>query len=138
MKLIFDYKFRFYTSKMNEICLHCHLLYFSSIILRFGQCAATIIKNSFQGMYEETATQNSIKDTVLLWCWCSLIMYAWQSWWEITWYILLRIKGQIKPKAVWARRRFSQKMNEWICFVCYENQKSNLQRSNLLSVLSDL
>ena len=38
MKLIFDYKFRFYTSKMNEICLHCHLLYFSSIILSFGQC----------------------------------------------------------------------------------------------------
>ena len=33
MKSIFDYKFRFYTSKMNEICLHCHLLYFSSIIL---------------------------------------------------------------------------------------------------------
>ena len=39
MKLIFDYKFRFYTSKMNEICLHCHWLYFSSIILSFGQCA---------------------------------------------------------------------------------------------------
>ena len=38
MKLIFDYKFRFYTSKMNEICLHCHLLYFSSIILSFGHC----------------------------------------------------------------------------------------------------
>ena len=38
MKLIFDYKFRFYTSKINEICLHCHLLYFSSIILSFGQC----------------------------------------------------------------------------------------------------
>ena len=31
MKLIFDYKFRYYTSKMNEICLHCHLLYFSSM-----------------------------------------------------------------------------------------------------------
>ena len=38
MKLIFDYKFRFYTSKMNEICLYCHLLYFSSIILSFGHC----------------------------------------------------------------------------------------------------
>ena len=36
MKSIFDYKFRFYTSKMNEVCLHCHLLYFSSIILSFG------------------------------------------------------------------------------------------------------
>ena len=33
MKLIFDYKFRFYTSRMNEICLHCHRLFFSSIIL---------------------------------------------------------------------------------------------------------
>ena len=26
---------------MNEISLHCHLLYFSSIILSFGQCAFT-------------------------------------------------------------------------------------------------
>ena len=33
-------------------------------------------------------------------------------------------KGQIKPKAVWARRRFSQKMNKRICFVCREKQKS--------------
>ena len=32
------YIFRFYTSKINEICLHCHWLYFSSIILSFGQC----------------------------------------------------------------------------------------------------
>ena len=40
MKFIFDYKFRFYTSKMNEICLHCHLFYFSSIILSFGQCGS--------------------------------------------------------------------------------------------------
>ena len=37
MKLIFDYKFRFYTSKMNEICLHCRWLYFSSIIMSFRQ-----------------------------------------------------------------------------------------------------
>ena len=40
MKLIFDYKFRFYLSKMNEICLHCHQLYLSLIIfMGFGQCA---------------------------------------------------------------------------------------------------
>ena len=32
-------------------------------------------------------------------------------------------KAQIKPKAVQVRRRFSQKMNEWICFVCREKQK---------------
>ena len=44
MKSIFDYKFRFYTSKLNEICLQCHLLYFSSIILSFGQCV--LAKNS--------------------------------------------------------------------------------------------
>ena len=31
------HQFRFYTSKMNEICLHCHWLYFSSIIMSFGQ-----------------------------------------------------------------------------------------------------
>ena len=33
-------------------------------------------------------------------------------------------KGQIKTKSVWARHRFSQKMNEQICFVCREQQKS--------------
>ena len=38
MKLIFYYKFRFYTSRMIEICLYCHWLYFSSFILSFGQC----------------------------------------------------------------------------------------------------
>ena len=37
MKFIFDYKFRFYKSKTNEICLHCHWLYFFSIIISFGQ-----------------------------------------------------------------------------------------------------
>ena len=26
------------SEKMNEICLHCHWLYFSSIVLGFGQC----------------------------------------------------------------------------------------------------
>ena len=34
------------------------------------------------------------------------------------------ITGQIKPKSVWAHRRFSQKMNKRICFVCCEKQKS--------------
>jgi len=33
-----DYKFRFYTSRMNESCLHCHWLHFSSFILSFGHC----------------------------------------------------------------------------------------------------
>ena len=33
-------------------------------------------------------------------------------------------KGQIKPKAVWARHRFSQKINKRICFVCCDKQKS--------------
>ena len=33
-------------------------------------------------------------------------------------------KGQKKPKAHLARCRFSQKMNEQICFVCREKQKS--------------
>ena len=40
MKLIFDYKFRFYSSKMNEICFNVHWLYFSSIILSLVQCFA--------------------------------------------------------------------------------------------------
>ena len=47
MKLIFDYKFRFHTSKMNEICLHCHLLYFSSIVLSFGQCVPCVHVTKF-------------------------------------------------------------------------------------------
>ena len=34
------------------------------------------------------------------------------------------LKGQIKPKANWARHRFSQKTNVQICFVCREKQKS--------------
>ena len=34
------------------------------------------------------------------------------------------VKGQIKPKAGLARRRFSQKTNQQICFVCCEKQKS--------------
>ena len=38
MKSNFDHKFRFYASKINEICLHCHWLYFSSFILSFRQC----------------------------------------------------------------------------------------------------
>ena len=37
-------------------------------------------------------------------------------------------KGQIKPKAVWVRRRFYQKTNEWICFVCHEKQKSKQKK----------
>ena len=59
-------------------------------------------------------------------------------------------KGQIKPKAVWARRRFFQKTNGRHCFVCCEKKKKqtkqicsfifweNLRHVNLLSVLSDL
>ena len=60
-------------------------------------------------------------------------------------------KGQIKPKAGLSCRRFSQKTNERICFVCCEKQKSkqnkfihsfvfwkNLRRANLLLVLSAL
>jgi hypothetical protein len=56
--------------------------------------------------------------------------------------------GQIKPKAVWTRHRFSQNTNKRICFVCREKQKirqirsfvfwENLRLAILLSVLSDL
>ena len=37
--------------------------------------------------------------------------------------IIEETKGQIKPKAGWANRRLSQKMNKQICFVCREKQK---------------
>ena len=56
-------------------------------------------------------------------------------------------KGQIKPNAVWAPSRFSQKTNKRICFVCREKQTKqihsfifwkNLRRVNLLLVSSDL
>ena len=35
-----------------------------------------------------------------------------------------QVKRQIKPKAGSACRRFSQKMNKQVCFVCCEKQKS--------------
>ena len=35
-------KFRFYTSRMNEFCLHCHWLYFFPFILSFGQCVMSV------------------------------------------------------------------------------------------------
>ena len=56
-------------------------------------------------------------------------------------------KGQIKPKAVWACHKFSQKMNKRICFVESKKQTKqiglwffweDLRRVNLLSILSDL
>ena len=37
-EIIFCHKFTFYTSSIYEICLHCHWLGFSSIILNFEQC----------------------------------------------------------------------------------------------------
>ena len=37
-------------------------------------------------------------------------------------------KGQIKPKAVWAHRRFSQKMIEQISFVFCEKQKKQTKQ----------
>ena len=41
-------------------------------------------------------------------------------------------KGQIKPKAVWVRRRFSQKTDERICFVCREKQTIAKKQTNSL------
>ena len=38
-------------------------------------------------------------------------------------------KGQIKPKAVWACSRFSQKTKKWICFAFCEKQKANKTNS---------
>ena len=35
---ILFYKFKFYTSSMYEICLHCHLLGFSWFRMNYGQC----------------------------------------------------------------------------------------------------
>ena len=45
MKLIFGDEFKFYTSSMYEICLHCHWLSFSSFKLNFGQCAFFLMTN---------------------------------------------------------------------------------------------
>ena len=55
MKLIFDYKFRLYTSRMNEFCLHYPWLYFSSIISSFGhcvlpQCAPSFLRETWWAM----------------------------------------------------------------------------------------
>ena len=49
--------------------------------------------------------------------------------WGQNYHNLCHAKGQIKPKAVWAHRRFSQKTNKWICFVCREKQKSKQTNS---------
>ena len=46
-------------------------------------------------------------------------------------------KGQIKPKAVWARCRFSQKTNERICFVCREKQKSKQKKIHLFDFFGE-
>ena len=46
MKLISDYKFRFYTSRIIEFCLQCHWFYFSSFILSLGHCEGERIWNS--------------------------------------------------------------------------------------------
>ena len=50
------------------------------------------------------------------------------------------VKGQIKPKEVWARRRFSQKTNERIYFICREKQisKQNKFVRSFLGVSMDL
>ena len=54
--------------------------------------------------------------------------YGWYLLWDPTrkghWWALHVYKGQIKPKAVWARHGFSQKTNERICFISREKQKS--------------
>ena len=44
---------------MNEICLHCHLLYFSSIILSFGHCesATQFIKYAPKSWTESSVFQ---------------------------------------------------------------------------------
>ena len=46
-------------------------------------------------------------------------------------------KGQIKPKAGLACRRFSQKMKEQICFVCCEKQKKANITNSLVHFLGE-
>ena len=53
MKLFFDYKFIFYMSKMNEICLHCHWLYFSSITMSFGEGVLILWHRSTRNTYRK-------------------------------------------------------------------------------------
>ena len=51
--------------------------------------------------------------------------------------LMVGSKGQIKPKAVWARHRFSQKLNKRICFVCLEKQKSKQNRNSFIRFLGE-
>ena len=51
----------------------------------------------------------------------TIATYSIISYWTTPYSIL---QGQIRPKAVWACSRFSQKTNKWICFVCRGKQKS--------------
>ena len=43
----------------------------------------------------------------------------------------------LKPKAVWACRKFSQKTNGRICFVCREKQKSKENQKNFVCFLGE-
>ena len=69
------------------------------------------IPNKSPGFHKSFLKLCLIQNCIFLWQVCSLLR-------------CFQAKGQIKSKAVWARRKFSQKMNERICFVCCEKQKS--------------
>jgi hypothetical protein len=72
MKLIFDYKFRFFRffiSNINQICFHFHCLFFSSIILSFKQCVLdSIIRYNMK--ITLVLISNAISKT--FWPWCAI------------------------------------------------------------------
>ena len=96
-------------------------------------------QNSFSQSQDSISTENS-----MLWFHWLMKMYRGSP------LSMVSLKGQIKPKAGLAHRRFSQKTNERIWFVCYEKQKRKQNKfvcsffgriygaPILLSVLSDL
>ena len=63
MKFIFDCKFRFYTSKMNGICLHYHLLlFFFNHIEFWTMWYPTHTKKILNGIYYRCVPEYACKD----------------------------------------------------------------------------
>ena len=62
---------------MNEICLSCHCLYFSSIILSFGQCVKPISWNTLY--YRQTPPPSDCQTFRRLCTICTLLRYHWNT-----------------------------------------------------------
>ena len=94
MKLISDYTFRFHTSKMNEICLHCHWLYFSSITVCTqynclpGQfCNFSYVEVIWEGLKKRRVWHHKVTSKPLTSCYSEHAKFSnnkWRCWYSVT------------------------------------------------------